>query len=90
MVNCQFPSIWSIFLELYVLFYLLRLFKASGFGRPFGSKCNIGDRMGCGIKFKANEGDERPQPDQAVQVFFTRNGQEVNILSFIHYQPYLF
>ena len=33
--------------------------------------------MGCGIKFKANEGEERPQPDQAVQVFFTRNGQEV-------------
>ena len=37
--------------------------------------------MGCGIKFKANEGEERPQPDQAVQVFFTRNGQEVNNLS---------
>ena len=33
--------------------------------------------MGCGIKLKANKGDERPQPDQAVQVFFTRNGQEV-------------
>lgn len=63
-----------------------KLFKASGFGRPFGSKCNIGDRMGCGIKFKANEGEERPQPDQAVQVFFTRNGQEVGTVT-VPYPP---
>jgi len=33
--------------------------------------------MGCGIKFKRNE-EERPQHEQAVQVFFTRNGQEVS------------
>ncbi|XP_045174288.1 SPRY domain-containing protein 3-like [Mercenaria mercenaria] len=57
-----------------------QLFKASGFGRPFGPKCNIGDKMGCGIKFKRNE-DERPQPEQAVQVFFTRNGQEVGTVT---------
>lgn len=61
------------------------LFKGSGFGRPFGPKCNIGDRMGCGIKFKRNE-DERPQPEQAVQVFFTRNGQEVGTVT-VPYPP---
>ena len=42
-----------------------------------------GDEMGCGIKFKANEGEERPQPNQAVQVFFTRFVQEVNSLNFM-------
>ncbi|KAL4224836.1 hypothetical protein ACF0H5_015532 [Mactra antiquata] len=57
-----------------------QLFKASGFGRPFGPKCNIGDKMGCGIKFKRHE-EERPQPEQAVQVFFTRNGQEVGTVT---------
>ena len=34
--------------------------------------------MGCGIKFRANE-DDRQHQDQAVQVFFTKNGQEVGI-----------
>ncbi|XP_052226309.1 SPRY domain-containing protein 3-like isoform X2 [Dreissena polymorpha] len=57
-----------------------QLFKASGFGRPFGAKCNIGDRMGCGVKFKKSE-EDRQQVEQAVQVFFTRNGQEVGTVT---------
>jgi len=28
-----------------------KLFKCNGQGRPFGSKCKAGDRIGCGIKF---------------------------------------
>ncbi|WAR02960.1 SPRY3-like protein [Mya arenaria] len=57
-----------------------QLFKASGFGRPFGPKCDVGDKMGCGIKFRKND-EERPQHEQAVQVFFTRNGQEIGTVT---------
>ncbi|XP_052251327.1 SPRY domain-containing protein 3-like isoform X1 [Dreissena polymorpha] len=54
-----------------------QLYKASGFGSPFGEKCNIGDIMGCGIKFAKNEEKFK----QAVNVFFTRNGREVGTVT---------
>ncbi|KAL3841690.1 hypothetical protein ACJMK2_019799 [Sinanodonta woodiana] len=52
-----------------------KVFRACGFGRPFGPKCSVGDRVGCGIKFQNQEEDARQ--DQTVKVFFTRNSQEV-------------
>ncbi|KAK2144810.1 hypothetical protein LSH36_729g02038 [Paralvinella palmiformis] len=48
-----------------------KLFKSSGAGRPFGPKCCVGDRIGCGVKF------EQAKNDSIVPVFFTRNGREI-------------
>ncbi|XP_052251265.1 uncharacterized protein LOC127858299 isoform X2 [Dreissena polymorpha] len=46
------------------------LYVGEGTGRSFGAKCNLGDRMGCGIQFTKSEGERR-------QMFFTRNGKRV-------------
>lgn len=51
-----------------------RLYKGCGLGRPFGSKCLSGDRMGCGIKFDQNDASGMRL---LVKVFFTRNGEEI-------------
>ncbi|OWF36364.1 SPRY domain-containing protein 3-like isoform X1 [Mizuhopecten yessoensis] len=53
-----------------------KLYKANGFGKPFGSKSQTGDRIGCGIKFSAPE----EGPGQSVKVFFTHNGKEVGMM----------
>ncbi|XP_069132478.1 SPRY domain-containing protein 3-like isoform X2 [Argopecten irradians] len=51
-----------------------KLYKANGFGKPFGTKSQTGDKIGCGIKFSAPE----EGPGQSVKVFFTHNGKEVS------------
>ena len=48
-----------------------RMFYQDGFGRPFGSTCTEGDRMGCGIDFDSDWGQGY------VGVFFTKNGRQV-------------
>lgn len=62
-----------------VIFYIFipRLYKGCGLGRPFGSKCLSGDRMGCGIKFDQNDASGMRL---LVKVFFTKNGEEVRYI----------
>ncbi|XP_064600624.1 SPRY domain-containing protein 3-like isoform X2 [Liolophura sinensis] len=52
-----------------------KLFKANGFGRVFGPKNYIGDKVGCGIIFDRDEDEEGHKP--TAKVFFTRNGKEI-------------
>uniref|UniRef100_F7BIJ9 B30.2/SPRY domain-containing protein n=1 Tax=Ciona intestinalis TaxID=7719 RepID=F7BIJ9_CIOIN len=59
-----------------------RLFKCTGAGTPFGPRCKVGDRMGCGVR--AVEQDDgfnhdllMALPITSVEVYFTRNGEEV-------------
>ncbi|XP_052251320.1 SPRY domain-containing protein 3-like isoform X1 [Dreissena polymorpha] len=61
------------------------LYKACSDGSTFGAKCNIGDIMGCGIKFAKSE-EERRKLANDVQVFFTRNGKEVGTVT-VPYPP---
>lgn len=53
-----------------------KLYKAHGFGKPFGFKSQVGDKIGCGIKFQAPEEMGGAQ-SQTAKVFFTHNGKEV-------------
>lgn len=62
-----------------IVFYTCRIFKANGLGRPFGPKCDIGDRMGCGINF---ESMKKNGLEQSIQVFFTKNGDEASSVFF--------
>lgn len=58
--------------------FFLRLYKANGFGKPFGPKSQVGDRIGCGIKFPKPSADQENQAAQNMaKVFFTHNGKEV-------------
>ncbi|KAK6191440.1 hypothetical protein SNE40_003129 [Patella caerulea] len=60
-----------------------KIHKSREVGNPFGPKCGVGDRIGCGIKFEKLEGcAEQPK---IVKVFFTRNGKEIGTVAF----PYL-
>ena len=43
----------------------------SAYGKPFGPTSDVGDRMGCGVDFETDVGYGY------VNVFFTRNGQQV-------------
>ena len=58
--------------------YCTRLYKAKGHGRPFGQPCDVGDRMGCGIKFEQVK-DDAAALRHVVPVFFTKNGKEVDL-----------
>lgn len=60
------------------------LFKAVGKGSPFGPTSGVGDRMGCGVKFKPNVFGGLQ--NQQVNVFFTRNGREVGTVT-VRYPP---
>lgn len=60
-----------------IFFCFFRLFKANGFGRVFGPKNYIGDKVGCGIIFDRDEDEEGHKP--TAKVFFTRNGKEVSL-----------
>lgn len=58
--------------------FFFRLYKANGFGKPFGPKSQVGDRIGCGIKFPKPSADQENQAAQNMaKVFFTHNGKEV-------------
>nr|XP_011444076.2 SPRY domain-containing protein 3 [Crassostrea gigas] len=58
-----------------------KLYKANGFGKPFGPKSQVGDRIGCGIKFpKPSADQENPAAQNMAKVFFTHNGKEVGIV----------
>ncbi|XP_036848109.2 SPRY domain-containing protein 3 isoform X3 [Manis javanica] len=48
----------------------LRLYNGRAKGRQFGSKCNSGDRIGCGIEPVSFD-------VQTAQIFFTKNGKRV-------------
>lgn len=50
------------------------MYKSEGFGKPFGPVSQVGDRIGCGIKFPRDEDGDIPQQ---VKVFFTHNRKEV-------------
>lgn len=60
-----------------------KLFKSEGFGKPFGPQSQVGDKLGCGIKFPRDEDGETPQQ---VKVFFTHNRKEVGIVM-VPYPP---
>lgn len=51
--------------------YLHRLYNGRAKGRQFGSKCNSGDRIGCGIEPVSFD-------VQTAQIFFTKNGKRVS------------
>lgn len=48
-----------------------RLYNGRAKGRQFGSKCNSGDRIGCGIEPMSFD-------VQTAQIFFTKNGKRVS------------
>jgi hypothetical protein len=50
---------------------LYRLYNGRAKGRQFGSKCNSGDRIGCGIEPVSFD-------VQTAQIFFTKNGKRVS------------
>ncbi|XP_067655454.1 SPRY domain-containing protein 3-like [Haliotis asinina] len=56
-----------------------KLYKACGFGKAFGPKCHVGDRIGCGIKYSISD-IESGSPLTA-KVFFTRNGKELGTVA---------
>ncbi|XP_052066245.1 SPRY domain-containing protein 3-like [Mytilus californianus] len=60
-----------------------KLFKSEGFGKPFGPVSQVGDKLGCGIKFCKDDDGETPQQ---VKVFFTHNRKEVGIVM-VQYPP---
>lgn len=49
-----------------------KLFLQAGFGQEFAETCTAGDRMGCGVEF-----DGEGAGGGEVNVFFTKNGQQV-------------
>lgn len=64
--------------------FFSRLYKANGFGKPFGPKSQVGDRIGCGIKFpKLSADQENPAAQNMAKVFFTHNGKEVIFFLFL-------
>lgn len=64
--------------------FFFRLYKANGFGKPFGPKSQVGDRIGCGIKFpKLSADQENPAAQNMAKVFFTHNGKEVIFFLFL-------
>ena len=48
-----------------------RMFYQDGFGKAYGPLCTEGDRMGCGVDFNSED------QSGCVDVFFTKNGQQV-------------
>ena len=57
-----------------------KLYKGRPRGQPFASRCQAGDRIGCGVKFEAVAKNPGLQASM-VPVFFTRNGKEVGTLN---------
>lgn len=51
--------------------FIHRLYNGRAKGRQFGSKCNSGDRIGCGIEPVSFD-------VQTAQIFFTKNGKRVS------------
>ena len=51
-----------------------KLYKGRPRGQPFGPKCNIGDKIGCGVKFEAVSKNPGLSAGM-VPVFFTKNGK---------------
>ena len=51
-----------------------KLYKGRPRGQPFGPKCNIGDKVGCGVKFDAISKNPGLSAGM-VPVFFTKNGE---------------
>lgn len=59
------------------LYYsVCRLYNGRAKGRQFGSKCNSGDRIGCGIEPVSFD-------VQTAQIFFTKNGKRVSGKSWV-------
>lgn len=50
-----------------------KLYKGRPRGQPFGSRCQTGDRVGCGLKTENISGLH----GSLVPVFFTKNGKEI-------------
>lgn len=69
-------TICVFFSVILCLVVFCRLYKANGRGRAFGTPCEVGDRVGCGIKFEQLLQDEEAFR-HVVPVFFTKNGKEV-------------
>jgi len=53
-----------------------KLYKGRPRGQPFGPRCQVGDRVGCGIKFDAISKNAGLHASM-VPVFFTKNGKEI-------------
>lgn len=56
-----------------------RLYNGRAKGRQFGSKCNSGDRIGCGIEPVSFD-------VQTAQIFFTKNGKRVSGKSWVGFK----
>ena len=52
-----------------------KLYKGKPRGQAFGSRCQTGDKVGCGIKFEAVS--KKPLSSGMMPVFFTKNGKEI-------------
>ena len=51
-----------------------KMFYQNGHGQAFGPTCTEGDRMGCGVDFDTDCGQD------CVSVFFTKNGEQIGEL----------
>lgn len=67
---------WGMGLVPYLCHSLYRLYNGRAKGRQFGSKCNSGDRIGCGIEPVSFD-------VQTAQIFFTKNGKRVSRKSWV-------
>ncbi|XP_025023998.1 SPRY domain-containing protein 3 isoform X2 [Python bivittatus] len=68
--NCSPGESLKVLCEIYLSVRPSRLYNGRAKGRQFGTKCNSGDRIGCGIEPVSFE-------VQTAQIFFTKNGKRV-------------
>uniref|UniRef100_H2ZLJ4 B30.2/SPRY domain-containing protein n=1 Tax=Ciona savignyi TaxID=51511 RepID=H2ZLJ4_CIOSA len=66
------------------------LFKCSGSGSRFGPRCRVGDRMGCGVRPNDQENYFNTDllmslPITSLEVYFTKNGEEVGWVGMFKY-----
>lgn len=64
--------VFVVFMKIFILFILPRLYNGNPVGQQFGPKCARGDRIGCGIHSENIEAG-------FTSVFFTKNGKEVGV-----------
>ena len=69
------------------------LYKGRPRGQPFGPLCDVGDKVGCGIRLAPSQdqkfsGNFSPEvPASKVVVFFTKNGKEIGSAQIVPLPP---
>lgn len=57
------------------------LFRGREVGSPFGPRAEVGDKIGCGLKFASLQLQfKNPFSSPTVQLFFTHNGKEMGMI----------